>query len=156
LPPLAEQACIVAAIEELLSRLDSADAAARSALERIGGLEKAIITEAAATVDPPREWSVVTVADAGAVGLGLQRSPKRHNGPNMRPYLRVANVFEDRIDGGDVMSMDMTDAEWERFMLRDGDVLLNEGQTPELLGRPAIYRGEPPEVAFTNSLIVQH
>lgn len=32
-------------------------------------------------------------------------------------------------------------------------MLLNEGQSPELLGRPAIYRGDPPDVAFTNSLI---
>jgi type I restriction enzyme, S subunit len=32
-------------------------------------------------------------------------------------------------------------------------VLLNEGQSPHLLGRPAIYRGQPPDVAFTNSLI---
>jgi type I restriction enzyme S subunit len=71
----------------------------------------------------------------------------------MRPYLRVANVFEDRIDDSDVMSMDMTEAEWERYRLRDGDVLLNEGQSPELLGRPAIYRGKPPNIAFTNSLI---
>lgn len=32
-------------------------------------------------------------------------------------------------------------------------MLLNEGQTPDRLGRPAIYRGDPPEVAFTNSLL---
>lgn len=43
-----------------------------------------------------------------------------------------------------------------RYRLRDGDVLLNEGQSPEFLGRPAIYRGDPPEVAFTNSLIRFH
>lgn len=152
-PPRAEQERIVATIEEHLSRLDAADLAARSALRRVAILERAIISEAAATVDPPAEWNVVTVADAGTVGLGLQRSPKRHSGPNMRPYLRVANVFEDRIDGSDVMTMDMSDAEWERFKLRDGDVLLNEGQSPEFLGRPAIYRGDPSDVAFTNSLI---
>lgn len=153
LPPRAEQERIVAAIEEHLSRLDAAEAAAVSAARRIEALEKAIITQASSTLDPPSHWKLVTVADAGAVGLGLQRSPKRHGGPNMRPYLRVANVFEDRIDDSDVMTMDMTDAEWERFKLRDGDVLLNEGQSPELLGRPAIYRGEPAAVAFTNSLI---
>lgn len=153
LPPLSEQDRIVDAIEEHLSRLDAAEAAALSAERRIKALEKAIITQASSTLDPPSHWKLATVADAGAVGLGLQRSPKRHRGPNMRPYLRVANVFEDRIDDSDVMSMDMSDAEWERFKLHDGDVLLNEGQTPELLGRPAIYRGDPPEVAFTNSLI---
>lgn len=124
-----------------------------SAERRIRALERAIITEASSTLAPPSHWKVLLVGDVGIVGLGLQRSPKRHNGPHMRPYLRVANVFEDRIDTRDVMSMNMTDAEWERYRLRDGDVLLNEGQSPELLGRPAIYRGQPPDVAFTNSLI---
>ena len=71
----------------------------------------------------------------------------------MKPYLRVANVFEDRIDTSSIKEMHFEEAEFEKYKLRDGDVLLNEGQSPELLGRPAIYRGEPPDVAFTNSLI---
>jgi type I restriction enzyme S subunit len=151
--PRTEQDRVVAAIEEHFSHLDAAEAALSSAEGRIRALERSIITEASSTLSPPLHWKIVTVADAGTVGLGLQRSPTRHNGPNMRPYLRVANVFEDRIDDSDVMSMDMTETEWERYRLRDGDVLLNEGQSPEFLGRPAIYRGDPPDVAFTNSLI---
>jgi len=71
----------------------------------------------------------------------------------MRPYLRVANVFEDHIDTTDVKEMHWADGTFERFRLHRGDILLNEGQTPDLLGRPAMYRGEPAEVAFTNSLI---
>ena len=71
----------------------------------------------------------------------------------MKPYLRVANVFEDRIDTSDVKTMNFEPAEFERFRLMPGDVLLNEGQSPEYLGRPAIYRGNPAQVAFTNSLI---
>ena len=71
----------------------------------------------------------------------------------MKPYLRVANVFEDRIDTTDVMEMNFDEAEFDKYRLRSGDVLLNEGQSPELLGRSAIYRGEPSDVAFTNSLI---
>ena len=39
------------------------------------------------------------------------------------------------------------------YELRDGDVLLNEGQSPELVGRPAIYRGEVPGACFQNTLI---
>ncbi|RBJ10509.1 hypothetical protein DRA43_02480 [Micromonospora provocatoris] len=70
----------------------------------------------------------------------------------MRPYLRVANVFEDRIDTSDLKEMDFSDV-FERYKLEPGDVLLNEGQSPELLGRPAIYRGVPENVAFTNTLL---
>lgn len=71
----------------------------------------------------------------------------------MRPYLRVANVFEDRIDVSDVMSMNFTPKEFLTYRLLPGDILLNEGQTPDLLGRPAMYQGIPAATAFTNSLI---
>jgi type I restriction enzyme, S subunit len=101
----------------------------------------------------PREWTMSTVGQVGEVSLGRQRRPRYHQGEGMRPYLRVANVFEDRIDTTDVMQMTFSDEEFERYRLRPGDVLLNEGQSPHLLGRPAIYRGQPPDVAFTNTLI---
>lgn len=100
----------------------------------------------------PAGWRWSTVAEVGAVDLGRQRHPDWHEGPEMRPYLRVANVFENRIDITDVKEMDFSGV-FDRFKLEPGDVLLNEGQTPELLGRPAIYRGNPPDVAFTNTLL---
>jgi type I restriction enzyme S subunit len=59
-----------------------------------------------------------------------------------RPYLRTKNVFDGRIDVNDVLTMPMTDAEFDRFRIVPGDVLLNEGQSLELVGRCAIYRGE--------------
>lgn len=101
----------------------------------------------------PQGWAEVRIDEAGTLDLGRQRSPKYHSGPNMKPYLRVANVFEDRIDTADVKTMHFEPEAFERSKLHVGDVLLNEGQSPEWLGRPAIYRGDPPDVAFTNSLI---
>jgi type I restriction enzyme S subunit len=106
-----------------------------------------------ASQDLPPGWALSTVAEVGQVQLGRQRAPKYHSGTNMRPYLRVANVFEDRIDTSDVMSMHFEPEEFERYRLLPGDIVLNEGQSPEWLGRPALYRGQPPDVAFTNSLI---
>ena len=101
----------------------------------------------------PVGWSWATVADVGDVMLGRQRSPQYHTGPNMRHYLRVKNVFEDRIDLADVKEMDFSPGEYERYKLEPGDILLNEGQSPELIGRSAMYRGELPGSCFTNSLI---
>lgn len=103
--------------------------------------------------DLPAGWYWTTVEQAGRLQLGRQRAPKHHEGPHMRPYLRVANVFEDRIDKSDVMSMNFEPEEFERYRLHPGDILLNEGQTPDLLGRPAMYEGGPADCAFTNSLI---
>lgn len=101
----------------------------------------------------PDGWLWQSVGNVGRLQLGRQRAPKYHAGANMRPYLRVQNVFEDRIDLSDVMEMDFSEADFERFSLKSGDVLLNEGQSPEFLGRPAIYRNQMPGVCFTNTLI---
>jgi type I restriction enzyme S subunit len=71
----------------------------------------------------------------------------------MRPYLRVANVYEARIDTRDVKEMNFTPAEFETFKLTPGDILLNEGQSPELVGRPAMYNGEVEGACFQNTLV---
>ena len=152
LAPLAEQQRIVEAIEEQLSRVDAGVAALESGRTRAASLLKAVLLAAVPDNAPPH-WTRVTVGEAGEVRLGRQRSPRFHHGPNMRPYLRVANVFEDRINTSDVMTMHFSDEEFARYRLEPGDILLNEGQSPHLLGRPAMYRGDPPNVAYTNSLL---
>lgn len=101
----------------------------------------------------PKGWCWARVNQVGSVQLGRQRSPQHHVGPNMRPYLRVANVFEDRIDISDVMEMNFTQEEFVTYGLHYGDILLNEGQSMELLGRPAMYRDEVPGSCFTNTLV---
>ncbi len=101
----------------------------------------------------PAGWRWQRVDRAGDVTLGRQRSPQHERGQHMRPYLRVANVYEDRIDTFDVLQMNFEPSEATIYALREGDVLLNEGQSPELVGRPAIYRGEVPGACFQNTLI---
>lgn len=70
----------------------------------------------------------------------------------MAPYLRVANVFSGYIDYSDVLEMNFTPAEREVFGLLPGDILLNEGQSLELVGRSAIFDG-PPGMCFQNTLM---
>jgi type I restriction enzyme S subunit len=103
--------------------------------------------------DLPEGWEWVRIDQAGDVQLGRQRAPQFHTGLNMVPYLRVANVFEERIDVSDVMEMHFSPEEEAAFKLAPGDLLLNEGQSLELVGRPAIFRGELPRACFTNTLI---
>ncbi|MCX4396548.1 MULTISPECIES: restriction endonuclease subunit S [unclassified Streptomyces] len=150
-PPLAEQHRIVEAFEDHLSRLDAASEVAKRVRKRIVNLKKSVLLDLVPE-KVPGSWTASTVEQAGTVELGRARHPDWHHGPEMHPYLRVANVFEDRIDTSDVMEMDFSGI-FEKYRLRPGDVLLNEGQSPHLVGRPALYRGTPPNVAFTNSLL---
>jgi len=101
----------------------------------------------------PTSWEWAPVDEIGEVTLGRQRSPKHQQGKYMRPYLRVANVFEDRIDTSDVLTMNFAPDELAVYALKYGDILLNEGQSPELVGRPAMYRDEVPGACFQNHLI---
>jgi type I restriction enzyme S subunit len=142
---------IVEILEDHLSRLDAANLLIEAVDRRFSPLVTSILQKTIPTV-PPAHWIVVPIGEAGRVDLGRQRHPNWHTGPEMRPYLRVANVFEDRIDASDLKQMDFSGV-FERYRLKSGDILLNEGQSPEYLGRPAIYRNTPAEVAFTNTLL---
>jgi type I restriction enzyme, S subunit len=101
----------------------------------------------------PEGWKWATIYQCGNVQLGRQRAPQHHTGDHMRPYLRVANVFEDRVDIRDVKRMNFTPEEFKTYELRYGDILLNEGQSPELVGRPAMYRDEIPGCCYQKTLL---
>lgn len=115
--------------------------------------EPAIPPESAEAATLPPGWVWARMDEIAEVTIGRQRSPKHQNGPHMRPYLRVANVYEDRIDATDVLEMNFEPEEYATYALRYGDILLNEGQSPELVGRPAKYRDEVPGACFQNHLI---
>ncbi len=100
----------------------------------------------------PDGWKKEAVSARGEVQAGRQRSPHFNEG-RITKYLRVANVYDGYIDTSDVMEMPFSDAERGRYLLAAGDVLLNEGQSLELVGRPAMYAGRPLECCFQNTLI---
>ncbi len=86
------------------------------------------------------EWEMKRVDEMGSVLAGKALAV---NAPGpLRPYLRTKNVLDGVIDLSDVLTMPMTDAEFSRFEVLDGDILLNEGQSLDLVGRASIYRRE--------------
>lgn len=98
-------------------------------------------------------WKVKRISKAGDVQLGRQRAPKYQSGKWTRPYLRVANVFDGYFDFEDVLSMDFNDRDFARYELRSGDILLNEGQSRELVGRCAMFADQIEGCCFQNTLI---
>lgn len=100
----------------------------------------------------PEDWEVCQVRKKGHVVAGKALAV---NGAGaQRPYLRTKNVFDGRIDIEDVLTMPMTEEQFAQFQVQNNDVLLNEGQSLELVGRCAIYQGEYPEpYAMQNALL---
>lgn len=150
LPLLDEQRRIV----DLLSRAESIVRLRREAQKKITELISSLFLDMFG--DPatnPKGWAVARIGDLGRVQLGRQRAPKYQTGVHTRPYVRVANVFEDRIDISDVLSMDFDDKDFAQYRLEFGDILLNEGQSTELVGRPAMWRDEIHDCCFQNTLV---
>ncbi len=102
----------------------------------------------------PLTWKAIAVEFIGDVILGRQRSPDNHNGPNMRPYVRAANITWAGWDLSDVKEMNFDEADFNKFKLRPGDVLINEGSgSADEVGKPAIWNGEIKNCCFQNTLI---
>lgn len=149
LPPLQEQQRIAG----LLIALEGAIVASTNLLMSLKRARHSLLKELFDVLAHDNAVKQVMIADAGEVLMGRQRVPRYEDGPSLRPYLRVANVFDGYIDTGDVKVMQFSDEEFARYRLRAGDILLNEGQSRELVGRSAIFRDEVPEVCFQNTLI---
>ena len=154
-PPTAEQERIVTAIEEYFSRLDAAESILGLALQRVEAFKSSLLTEAFhMNARPPSDWRLATIGDVAAVQLGRQRSPQHHSGPQMRPYLRSANVTWQGISLSDVKQMNFDDTDFETYKLAPGDLLLNEASgSPNEVGKPAIWTGEIENCCFQNTLL---
>ncbi|MCX5154643.1 restriction endonuclease subunit S [Streptomyces sp. NBC_00291] len=97
------------------------------------------------------QW--VPVVELGEIRTGKQLSPASREASGQFPYLRVANVFDGMIDYSDVNAMAFTPSERKTYSLRSGDILLNEGQSLELVGRSALYDGPEGGYCFQNTLV---
>ncbi len=152
-------------IAAILSSVDDAIEKTQAVIEQIGVVKRGLMQELLTRGLPgrhirfekteigevPNEWAVVRIGHLGVVQGGRQRSPRARG--ESRPYLRVANVFDGHVDTKSLLSMPFTDAEFARYKLEPGDLLLNEGQSRELVGRCAQYLGRPRDCCFQNTLI---
>lgn len=102
----------------------------------------------------PEGWTWASVEQIGEVQLGRQRSPKNASKNFPTKYIRAANITEQGIDISDVLEMEFSPAERERFALHDGDVVLSEASgSPTQVGKPAVWRNELPLCCFQNTVL---
>lgn len=102
----------------------------------------------------PKGWRRIDLGQLGEVQGGLQVSRKRDELPLRRPYLRVANVFRDRLALDEVKEIGLTAAEFERVKLQKSDVLVVEGHgNPEEIGRASVWDGSVESCVHQNHLI---
>ena len=122
--------------------------------KRRGRYREPSAPDASALPQLPEGWVWASLEAISEVRLGRQRSPKRATGPNMRPYLRAANVTWNGLDLSDVKQMDFNLSELEIYRLEPGDILLAEASgSLDEVGKPALWDGQIENCCFQNTLI---
>jgi type I restriction enzyme, S subunit len=96
---------------------------------------------------------VSTLGNVATVSYGIQKCPANRPGQHARPYLRVANVQRGELDLHEVKKINVPDSEMQTFRLEAGDLLVCEGNSADLVGRPAIWRGEIPDCVHQNHIL---
>jgi type I restriction enzyme S subunit len=151
LPPLPEQRSIAA----VLAKADRLRRLRRYALDLSESYQQAVFVEMFGDpVTNPMGWKIVSLEELGEAQGGLQLSSKRRNLELQRPYLRVANVFRDRLDLSEIKQIELTRDEFKRVKLQRGDRLIAEGHgNINEIGRSAVWDDSIADCVHQNHLI---
>ena len=150
-PPLADQQRIVTAIEEHLCRLDAVESAVANAHRRSDALRSVTMDRAFYGAEAVR---AVEIGRLAAVSGGIQKQPKRRPLKNRYPFLRVANVGRGQLDLTEIHEIELFEGEIGRFRLKQGDLLVVEGNgSANQIGRAALWGGAIDDCVHQNHLI---
>jgi type I restriction enzyme, S subunit len=152
LPPLSEQHRIVEKIEELFSELDNGIANLKEAKEQLTvyrqsllkwAFEGRLTNEETKDGELPEGWKWVTIGDTcRSVEYG---SSAKSDDDGKVPVIRMGNIQAGLIDWSD-LKYSSNELEIQKYLLRPNDVLFNRTNSPELVGKTAIYKGERPAI----------
>lgn len=147
-PPLAEQSQIVEKIEELLSELDSGRRQLETTKKQIKTYREAALKLAfegkltnrnSNEKIPQNPWQWKRLSElVNRVEYG---SAAKSEEIGKIPVLRMGNIQNRRFDWSDLVYTN-DENEISKYLLHHNDVLFNRTNSPELVGKTAIYKSE--------------
>lgn len=94
------------------------------------------------------------LSEVAIITGGLTKNSNRNTFETKMPYLRVANVFYNRLDLREILKIGVKEEEIEKTLLQAGDLLFVEGNgSIEQIGRVAIWDGSIAPILHQNHLI---
>ena len=94
------------------------------------------------------------LSEVAIITGGLTKNSNRNTFETKMPYLRVANVFYNRLDLREILEIGVKEEEIEKTLLQAGDLLFVEGNgSIEQIGRVAIWDGSIDPILHQNHLI---
>ncbi|WP_394651554.1 restriction endonuclease subunit S [uncultured Acinetobacter sp.] len=91
----------------------------------------------------PEHWRICRLKHVGYIQSGIAKGKDLKDKISISvPMLRVANVQDGYLNLDEVHQIDIEPEQLERYLLQNGDVLMNEGGDNDKLGRGAVWRNE--------------
>jgi len=90
----------------------------------------------------PNGWKRLPLEQVAEVRSGVAKGKAGLKDPVTVPYLRVANVQDGHINLNEVKVIEIERDKLDRFSLKKGDVLMNEGGDFDKLGRGDVWQGQ--------------
>jgi type I restriction enzyme S subunit len=147
LAPLVEQRRIVAAIEEHFSRLDAAEQLLSQAKRRVALLRTSARSQAVSG-----DWPVVALRQVTESQI-YGSSAKAGTDPDGVPILRMGNIRDGSLDFDELKYLPADHPDVEKCRLQRGDLLFNRTNSPELVGKSAVFKTGPDPTVFASYLI---
>jgi type I restriction enzyme S subunit len=147
LPPLAEQAVIAQTLDTLLAQVDNIKIRLDAIPEILKTFRQSVLASAVSGKlteewrgnNECDEWKAVTLGEVGK-GFNYGSSTKSQKEGDI-PVLRMGNLQRGKLEWGNLVFTSDKD-EIAKYLLEEGDVLFNRTNSPELVGKTSIYRGE--------------
>lgn len=147
IPPMQEQRRIVAAIEKQFSRADAAENWLHAGHRRAETLSRRI-----GSLEVDARWPQVTLGDV-TEAQSYGSSAKADRDASGIPVLRMGNIRAGQIVLDDLKYLPRSHPDSSKFALAPGDLLFNRTNSPELVGKSAVFPGAPEPMAFASYLI---
>ncbi len=102
----------------------------------------------------PNGWRWLKLSQVAEISGGVTKNSKRENFSLTIPYLRVANVYSNKLDLSEVYEIGLREIELSRVLLKEGDLLIVEGNgSIDQIGRVAIWNNSINPCVHQNHLI---
>ncbi len=158
-PSFAEQERIANFLDEQTARIDALIAEKELLLERLSeqrysyasqlmtkGLDSTVRMKRTSFPELgliPSHWDVKRLKFLGEVRSGVAKGKDLGQVEKVAlPYLRVANVQDGYVDLSEVLEIEVAASDADRYLLKVGDVLMNEGGDNDKLGRGTVWQGQ--------------
>ncbi|MGY0587904.1 MAG: restriction endonuclease subunit S [Paraglaciecola chathamensis] len=139
LPPLPVQKQIAAVLE----KADTLRSQCQQMEQELNSLAQSVFLDMFGDYRKNDQTDFTTLGDCADVCSGVTKGQKFGDKPTITaPYMRVANVQDGYLDLNEIKKIEAKITDYEKYLLRVGDVLMTEGGDFDKLGRGAVWDGQ--------------